>query len=236
MKISGKGLFIAMVLLSLVFTPSVSHALTLFSVSEGLTGIGSYTGSLSYTSTGATTATLEISLTNTSPESRGGYLTAFVFNSPFDYIEHASIGTFSDTRFNVLGGASFDNSINGAPYGQFDIGAGAGKSQGGDGFEGSGSPRGIAVGDTETFLFGLTGTNLNMLTSQSFFGEDALSVPHGDGRGHKNFVARFRGFESPGCSSDKVPVNRTTSTPEPASMLLLGSGLLGFAGLRRKRK
>ena len=44
------------------------------------------------------------------------------------------------------------------------------------------------------------------------------------------FVARFRGFEHGG--SDKVP--GVVVAPIPGSLLLLGSGLLGLFGLRRK--
>ncbi len=225
MKIGKLQILALCVMSALALTPTRAQAF----ISIGGTGsLGSYTGSLDYSFTNATTAELEIILTNTSPADNGGYLTAFVFNNPDNLISGVSL-TPSDADFVLLGGALFNNGINGAPYGKFDIGASTGGS-----FEGGGNPsKGLAVGASGTFTFSLTGTNLNTLTDQSFL--DELSVPPGDGQGHKSFVARFRGFEDDG--SDKVPGTEitTTTTPEPASALLLGSGLLAALS-RRKRK
>jgi len=224
MKQKVLNILAVLVLCVLLFNPTTSHALILI---EGTGALGAYTGSLSYSFTNATTAELEFVLTNTSPASNGGFLTAFVFNNPFSYISDVSLSS-TDLDFGLLGANLFDNGINGAPYGQFDIGASTG-----GGFLGGGNPSlGIGVGATETFTFSLTGINLNTLTEQLFLEE--LSVPPGAGEGVESFVARFRGFEDDG--SDKVPLDDTNNViPEPSSILLFGFGAIGMA-LRKKRK
>jgi len=69
------------------------------------------------------TSILTVSLTNTSPAGTG-FLTAFVFNNPSDLITNVA---FTDdavfTAFDLIGGPSFQNSIDAQPFGNFDIGA-----------------------------------------------------------------------------------------------------------------
>jgi hypothetical protein len=197
----------------------------------GLSGLGSYQGSLSYESSDAQHATLTIVLQNTSPAANGGYLTAFVFNNPGDKITAASLA--GPAHFSLLGDSGFHNGINGAPFGQFDLGASTGGS-----FEGGGQPsKGLGVGATGTFTFTLTGNGLDTLSATSFLATN--SVGPGAGEGVMPFVARFRGFVNGG--SDKVPdpLPRTVSqTPEPATLGLAGTGLLtllGWGYFRRKR-
>jgi len=203
----------------LAFSPTASHAII------GIGGVGSlgeFSGTLDYSFTNSTTAALSIVLNNDSDAGNGGFITALAFNNPSDFVSGVVL-TLPTTDFNLLGGATFNNTVNGAPFGQFDIGAGVGTN-----WEGGGTPSdGIAVGSTETFLFSLTGNNLNTLTDQSFL--NALSVGPGDGEGHQSLVVRFRGFDDEG--SDKVPY----VVPEPATMLLFGSGLLGGIFARRRK-
>jgi hypothetical protein len=119
----------------------------------------------------------------------------------------------------VLGGPVFINKVAAPPVAPFDIGAGVGKS-----WLAGGSPKGgIGVGQTGVLTFALTG-NLAGLTTQSFV--DALNAPGGEW-----LAVRFRGFEDGGSSK-----YGTSVVPIPAAVWLLGSGLLGLAGLGRFRR
>ena len=189
---------------------------------NGTEGLGSFSGTLAYSPIDAHDATLAISLTNTSPAGKGGYLTAIAFNNPGNDITGVSLAATS-AAFQVLGGKQFQNGISAAPYGNFDLGASTSKD-----FLGGGNPNaGIAPGQSVTFSFALTGNHLNDLTSLSFTQE--LSS------GGQFFLARFRGFNNNG--SDKVPgfvFTNTKSTgaspaPIPSTLVLCGSALAGLA-------
>src|ERR1043166_4910171 len=104
-----------MLVLLLGFAPaSLAGPLT---GSNGLQGLGSYSGDFDYTVIDAGHATLSITLTNTSPAANGGYLTAFALNNPFDpitgvdHITGVSLSS-SNANFGLLGLASFHNGIN----------------------------------------------------------------------------------------------------------------------------
>jgi hypothetical protein len=208
----------------------------------GLSGLGSYEGTFVYVPLSAGDAELTITLTNTSPADNGGYLTALAFNNPGGRITGATL-TPSNTNFQLLGAPGFSDGVNGSSFGHFDLGASTSNA-----FLGGGNPnKGIGVGQTATFLFVLTGSDLDGLDVSSFF--TTLSAPPGDGSGNVAFVGRFRGFNDGG--SDKVPgvdppVIEPPSfeppsfpveqVPEPAAWVLAAVGAgLALAGWRARR-
>ena len=234
MNLRGRWLLVS-VLAMFVLYPQWSPASTIDAdTASSLKGLGDYTGSATYTVLDSTHATLTIELTNTSPADNGGRLVSFMLNNPGDHITGVTLT--STDRFKLLGGSTFDNTINVQPFGRFDIGAKA---------LGNKAP-GIAVGETETFTFTFTGTGLDALTESSFF-DTALSVPKGkkSNRCCESFVARFQGLKHGG--RDIVPDDFITdgavhvegpaaAVPEPASLVLLSSGMLVLAAWLGRRK
>jgi hypothetical protein len=207
-----------------------------------LSGLGSFSGSISYTDINATSATLTVSLTNTSSPKVGGFLTSFIFNNPGNDITGAKL-TSGPANFSLFGASekkgqtSYQDLISGNPFGSFDLGVTTdSKPKNNSGFEGGGKPSlGLGVGQTGVFTFTLTGHDLDTLTDASF--GDAFST--GGGEGSAFFLARFRGFLNGG--SDKVTGKTGTITPnvtpEPSTALLgaVGAGCLaGFRWLRRR--
>jgi hypothetical protein len=217
-------------LAAVMLAPATALAVPIpISGSTGLNGLGSFTGTFDYTPTSAMTGIIDITLNNTSPLVTGGFLTAFVFNLPAGVTVSAAPLDSSDNDFDTLtplGDPTFNNNVNGAPFGQFDIGASTG-----GGFEGGGNPAlGIAAGGSATFQFLLTGTGLGgPLSAANFL--SALSVPPGAGEGLTPFEARFRGFDvEAGPDSDHVPLD--TPIPEPGTLALVGLGLASLSARR----
>ena len=175
--------------------------------------LGTFIGTLNYTFLGGTNGKLDVSLTNTTPVSTGGYITAFMFRPPPELGAFTSVLTASDyaALTNIAAGAS------GAPFpGTWLGGAGTGGS-----WLAGGSPTGgVPIGSTGNWSFTITGANASALTSDSFVSGDNVSDAYA-------FIVRFRGLTDGG--SDKVPANQL---PSPGAVALLGlSGLLS----RRRR-
>lgn len=224
-------------------SPATSHADYLLAGSDGLNNLGFFQGSLGYTPHDDHSATLTIQLTNTSPLANGGYLTAFAFNNPGGETPHLTGVTLSSApaHFVLIGDPSFNGGISGTPFGHFDLGAAISETKTNHGntsdtgignFDNGGSPsNGLAVGQSGTFVFNVTGNGLNSLNELSFVNE--LSTGHGEGEGNKFFVARFRGFTNG--DGDKVPAD-PLSAPEPGTMTLAGLGFLGLCGYGWRRR
>ncbi len=204
----------------LAIFPKSSYAIFISAdMADSTDGLGDFTGNLIYSYASPTNATLSLSLNNTSDPTNGGFITAFVFNNPSDYITQVLLSS-SPSNFQLLG--LTDNGIDASPFGAFDFGAGIS-----DNFLGGGNPNdGIGVGESGAFVFTLSGDNLNMLDEISFL-ERELSF---EGNPSEPFIVRFRGFNNGG--SDKVP--DCYVIPEPTTLSLLGLGLLAF--VRRKRR
>jgi uncharacterized protein (TIGR03382 family) len=174
--------------------------------SNGGTGV-SFEGGLDYVFDGGTSGTLTVSLTNTTANTIGGYLTGFVFNiGSVDGSATASLASTTDADF-------LDTGVESAsPYGMFDAGAALNAN-----WNGGGSPsNGIAMGVTEIFVFSVSASDANALDSMSFVGLAG-----------NDFAVRFRGLDNGG--SDKL----TTTVPAPGTgaLALLG---LGLASRRRR--
>jgi hypothetical protein len=223
----------------------VADSMVTITGDSSTSGPGYFSGTVAVDNISPNTAVIQITLTNTSPVANGGYITAFAFNDPNSSGKgnistvtsftqsYAPLGNPPDSQMTLIGGPTYTNTISGSPYGSFDIGA----ATGGD-FLGSGSPLpGIEVGQTGTFTFTVSGTNLDKLTAAGI-----MSTLSQGGNQSAALLVRFRGFANG--DSDKVvagvngpPVVPQETVPAPPGVLLgligLGGCLLGRAFRRR---
>jgi MYXO-CTERM domain-containing protein len=177
-------------------------------------GLGAFIGSLNYTFLGGTTGTLDVTLTNTTDASIGGYITAFMFRPP------PELGAFSSSLTSSSFAAMTDipAGSSGSPFTGSWIG---GAGTGGSWLAGGAPGGGIGIGQTGMFSFTITGANASMLSSDAFVSGSLVSDPYA-------FIVRFRGLENGG--SDKVPANEL---PAPGAIALLS--LAGLGSGRRRR-
>lgn len=154
-----------------------------------------------------TGSALELSITNTSSASNGGFLTGFLINLPYQ-----ATFTNATTDTGLVPLMPIDGPFSGAPFGNFDYGFAVGGN-----FLGGGNPsNGIGVGETGHFTLS-SWTNLPEIFDR--LSNDEIEHYLFDNKttsrlGDAHFLGRFRGFQDGG--SDKVPGMFATSPPPPA--------------------
>lgn len=189
---------------------SAGFSTAMYMPCDSTEGIGRFEANLSYSYSGGTSATIAITLTNTTDLSLRGYITALALNPN---------GAASGMSFVSSTNAAFVNipsPVSAPPFGDFAVGAGLNGS-----FLGSGNPAlGIeAGGGSAVFTFTLTGSESALAALDA---ETALSQT-----GYA-MIVRFRG--GAGGWSDKVV---GCALPAPGALAILGAA--GLMPRRRRR-
>ncbi len=176
------------------------------SAGSSLQGLGSFSGSISYTATSqlSTTGALVITLVNTSNAGNGGFITGLLFNiGGGDASSSATLSSASNSFINCMGGG-----LNAATGQHFEGGAAIGGQ-----FLGAGDPNpGIAIGQSATFTFDITAADAGRLTAIDFVAGGSFEF---------NFLVRFGGFDDGGPDSIGAMV-----VPLPPAVMI---GVLGLA-------
>lgn len=163
-----------------------------------------------YSYSGGTSATISITLTNSTEMSLGGYITALAIN-PNGMASGLTFVSSTSALFE-----SISTPISAPPYGSFAAGAGLNGE-----FLGSGDPSaGIAVGSFEIFTFTLSGSESALAAL------DAETVLN---QGGYQMVVRFRG----GAVDDWSDKVIGCALPAPGALALLGA--VGLVPKRRRR-
>lgn len=211
----------------------------------GLAGTG-VTGHVdfSYSAISDTSATITVSLENTTSAAIGGFITGWAFNVP-------TIGGISFTSFgaDALDGGvtelgvpnesgwwtkyAFEDSKTPNDAGDFDVGVKNNDNINSFISGGSGSGSNVGIGETTTFTLAVVGTGLDDLSNGAFETEFFGEFSSGDPSGDYAFGARYQGLENGG--SDLATGTGTPVIPVPASAIMCLLGLAG-AGLFRGRR
>ena len=181
-----------------------------------------------YSSSSSTDGKIDITIQNTSADPYG-ILTGFTFNSP-DEITSVTNFTAKDNNDVTLTTWNYTYDEGGVDtpgsYGLFDV---AGRT--GTNLNGGDPNDGIDPNLTFSFSFTITGSGLDQLTENSFLSE--YSDPQNKNSDIQYFLARFQRVA--GEDLDYSDVAIPNPIPEPATLILLGTGLIGLAGASRKK-
>lgn len=181
-----------------------------------------YVGTYSATVHTNSTATLTITVANTTPAVTGGALTAFAFNAP-SVVTGLTVGSSSFTANHL-----YTNVGTPGPFGTFDYGLSTGSGT----WQGGMMARGVAAQATGVFTFNLTGNFVGLTGSQL---TDLFLSSFSSGGGNNTpsiFAGRFQGLPRSDTQAS-TEVHHSGTVPEPSSMLLGGMAIAGIAGFSR---
>jgi len=176
---------------------------------EGPAGIGADL-IFDYISLSATTGTINLSLKNVS--SIPWDLIIFDFNAPASVTGASLTSSTYSWSFDFL-----HDGINASGFGMFDVYLFLSD--------------GLEPGQTDLMTINLTGTGLDGMTEADFLG--LLSIGGSPGL-QKSSLAAFQNPDFFGFSYAFPAGGGQQPVPEPATVLLLSTGLIGFIGTRKK--